>query len=218
MIVVIASEKGGTGKTTVSTNLAVIRAQNAADVLLIDADSQRSAIDFATVRNLEGHHPELTCSSITGQGIGSELRKLAPKFDDIIVDVGGRDSSTLRSSLLVADVLVVPFIASQFDTWGLERMDSIVGDVLPLNERLRTIAFLNKVDTNPRIALAEEAINFAVELKHLTFLKAIMVGYRVAFRRSVADGMAVTELSKAKKDPKAIQEIINLYQEVFKDA
>lgn len=218
MIVVVASEKGGTGKTTISTNLAVIRAQNAADVLLIDADSQRSAIDFAAVRDSEGHHPELTCSSITGHGIGSELRKLSPKFDDIIVDVGGRDSSTLRSSLLVADVLVVPFIASQFDTWGLERMNSIVGEVLLLNEKLRTIAFLNKVDTNPRIGLAEEAINFASELKHLAFLKTTTVGYRVAFRRSIADGMAVTELSKTKKDLKAIQEIISLYHEVFKDA
>lgn len=218
MIIVVASEKGGTGKTTISTNLAVIRAQNAADVLLIDADSQRSAIDFATVRDSEGHHPELTCSSITGQGIGSELRKLAPKFDDIIVDVGGRDSSTLRSSLLVADVLVVPFIASQFDTWGLERMNSIVGEVLPLNEKLRTIAFLNKVDTNPRIGLVEEATNFATELKHLIFLKTISIGYRVAFRRSIADGMAVTELSKSKKDIKAIQEIVGLYHEVFKDA
>jgi chromosome partitioning protein len=119
---------------------------------------------------------------------------------------------------LVADVLVVPFIASQFDTWGLERMDAIVGEVLHLNEKLRTIAFLNKVDTNPRIALVEEATNLATELKHLTFHKAITIGYRVAFRRSVADGMAVTELSKSKKDSKAIQEIINLYQEVFKDA
>lgn len=218
MIVVVASEKGGTGKTTVSTNLAVMRSQNAADVLLIDADSQRSAFDFATVRDSEGHQPELTSSSITGQGIASELRKLAPKFDDIIVDVGGRDSSTLRSSLLVADVLVVPFIASQFDTWGLERMDAIVGEVLHLNEKLKTIAFLNKVDTNPRISLAEEATTFATELKHLTFYKIITLGYRVAYRRSVADGMGVTELSKTKKDLKAIQEINNLYQEVFKDA
>lgn len=218
MIVVVASEKGGTGKTTISTNIAVIRAQNAADVLLIDADSQKSAFDFATVRDSEGHHPELTCSSITGMSISSELRKLSPKFDDVVVDVGGRDSSTLRSALLVADVLVVPFIASQFDTWGLERMDAIVGEVLTLNEKLRTIAFLNKVDTNPRISLVEEAMHFAKDLKHLNFSKDITVGYRVAFRRSVADGTAVTELAKAKKDPKATQEIVKLYEEIFKNA
>ena len=215
MIVVVASEKGGTGKTTIATNLAVVRAQNERDVLLIDADSQHSAIDFATVRDSEGHVPELTCSSITGSGIGSELRKLAPKFDDIIVDVGGRDSSTLRSALLVANVLIVPFIASQFDTWGLERMNAIVGEVLSLNEKLRTIAFLNKLDTNLRIGLAEDASTFAADLKYLNFLKTITIGYRVAFRRSIADGMAVTELTKVKRDPKAISEITNLYQEVF---
>ena len=216
MIVVIASEKGGTGKTTIATNLSVLRAQNGADVLLIDADPQRSAFDFATVREEEAHQPKLTCSSIVGRGIGSELRKLSAKFDDVFVDVGGRDSSTLRSALLVADVLVVPFLPSQYDTWGIERMDMLVGEVLELNEKLRTIAFLNKIDTNPKVDLSDEAQIFAKEFHHLSY-KPINIGYRVAFRRSVADGMGVTELN-ARKDHKAILEINKLYEEVFKNA
>ena len=216
VIIVVASEKGGTGKTTISTNLAVVRAQNASDVLLVDADPQNSAMDFSTVREEEGHHPELTSSSITGRGIGSELRKLAPKFDDIIVDVGGRDSSTLRSALLVADVLVVPFLPSQYDTWGVERMDELVGEVVSFNDQLRTCAFLNKVDTNPRVALSAEASSFASDFKNLYF-SDVTIGYRVAFRRSVADGRAVTELKNG-KDSKALAEINALYKEVFKDA
>lgn len=216
MIIVIASEKGGTGKTTISTNLAVMRAQNGADVLLIDADPQRSAFDFATVREEEKHQPTLTCSSIVGRGIGSELRKLSTKFDDVFVDVGGRDSSTLRSSLLVADILVVPFLPSQYDTWGIERMDLLVGEVLELNENLRTLAFLNKIDTNPKVDLTEEASIFASEFQNLTY-KPITIGYRVAFRRSVAEGLAVTEL-RARKDNKAVFEINKLYEEVFTNA
>lgn len=109
MIAVVASVKVGTGKTTISTNLAVIRAQNASDVLLIDADTQKSAFDFCVVREEEGHQPEITSSLITGKSTGSELKKLEPKFDDIVVDVGGRDALTLRSYLLVANVLIVPF-------------------------------------------------------------------------------------------------------------
>jgi chromosome partitioning protein len=216
MIVVVASEKGGTGKTTIATNLAVTRAQNASDVLVVDADPQRSAMDFVTVREEEGHTPELTCSAIFGRGIGAELRKLNPKFDDIIVDVGGRDSTTLRSALLTADVLVVPFLPSQYDTWGIELMDGLVGEVLSMNDKLRTIAFLNKVDTNPRIGLSDEASHFAAEFKNLKFNK-VTIGYRVAFRRSVADGLAVTEL-KSSRDQKAINEIQSLYKEVFQNA
>ena len=216
MIVVVASEKGGTGKTTIATNLAIVRAQNASDVLLVDADPQGSAMDFTAVREEEGHCPELTCISITGRGTGGEIRKLEPKFDDILVDVGGRDTSTLRSALLVADMLVVPFLPSQYDSWGVERMENLIGEALTLNDRLTAIAFLNKVDTNPKVSLSSEASHFANSFQHLKFCE-VTVGYRVSFRRSVADGLAVTEL-KSRKDPKSIAEIHRLYHEVFKDA
>ncbi|MDR3151375.1 MAG: ParA family protein [Holosporaceae bacterium] len=47
MIVIVSSEKGGwAGKTTIATNLAIIRARKGTDVFLIDADSQRSAVIF----------------------------------------------------------------------------------------------------------------------------------------------------------------------------
>ena len=84
MIVVVASEKGGTGKTTIATNLAIMRSRDRFDVLLIDADTQGSSQDFAAVRSQECHQPEIVCSSIFGRGITSELRKLTSRFDTII--------------------------------------------------------------------------------------------------------------------------------------
>ena len=216
MVIVVAGIKGGTGKTTIATNLAIIRAQNASDVLLIDADSQSSAFDFSTVREEEGHQPEITCSSITGRGISAEIRKLIPKFDDIIIDVGGRDTTTLRSALLVADVLVIPILPSQFDSWAAEMMDHLVGEVCELNQNLTSILFLNKVDTNPKIDLTSETIDCLKEIKNLKYSE-ITIGYRVAFRRSIADGLAVTEL-KHRSDKKSIMEINKLYKEVFKNA
>jgi chromosome partitioning protein len=46
MILVTGGIKGGSGKTTVAINLAVMRARAGFDVLLIDADDQESASDF----------------------------------------------------------------------------------------------------------------------------------------------------------------------------
>lgn len=215
MIVTVASEKGGTGKTTIATNLAVIRAHGKKEVLLIDADSQGSSRDFSAVRETMGHVPKITAASLYGSGVATEVKKMATKFEDIIIDVGGRDSSTMRSALLVADVLVTPFLPSQFDAWSIERMDSVVGEALLLNTKLRNVTFLNKVDTNPKIGLAEEASSFTTSLKHLWF-SGIKIGYRVAYRRSVAEGQAVTELER--KDTKAVAEIMELYKEVFKNA
>ena len=218
MIIVVASEKGGTGKTTIATNLSIMRARNASDVLIVDTDPQHSAMDFVAVREEEGHTPEVTCTAIIGRGIGAELRKLKPKFDDIIVDVGGRDTQTLRSALLAADVLVVPFKPSQYDSWGVERMDILLDDVIASNDKLRTVAFINCDDTNPVMVLSDEASKLASECRNLIF-KKFSVGNRVAYRRSVADGLGVVELkSRSKSDAKAIEEMNILYNEVFKDA
>ena len=215
MIVVVASEKGGTGKTTVATNLAVMRSINRFEVLLVDADTQGSSQDFAAVRSQEGHQPEIVCSSIFGRGIASELRKLRSRFDTIVVDVGGRDSITMRGALLVADFVLVPFLPSQLDVWSVEKMDVLIGEVVSLNENLKTFAFLNKVDSNPKMGLTPEAANFAKDFKNLRLID-VKIAYRVAYRRAVAEGMGVTEIEK--KDKKANEEMSNLYSEVFKNA
>jgi chromosome partitioning protein len=212
MIVVLASEKGGTGKTTLSTNLAILRAQAGGDVLLVDADSQRSAMDFVAVRAQAPLLPPLSCVSLPGETLDSELRKRAQKHRDILVDAGGRDTPVLRKALLAADILVIPFLPSQLDVWGLERMNDIIGKALLVRSPLRAFSVLNRVDGNPKVALKEEAMAIARELPHLPF-SGLTLGDRVIFRKCIADGLAVTEA--AKKDAKAIEEITKVYRKVF---
>lgn len=215
MIVVVSSEKGGTGKTTIATNLAIIRTQKCADVFFVDSDTQKSATDFFAVRNELCHEPSPCCAGIFGQGTYEEIRKMSQKFDDVIVDVGGRDTTTLRKALLIADKVIVPFIPSQLDVWGLDRMDEIIGEAQIHNESLKAICVMNRVDTNPKITFRSEAESIALELKNIKFT-GITIGNRVSYRRSVAEGISVTEL-KSKKDDKAVSEIMKLYNEVFED-
>ncbi len=215
MIVVIANEKGGTGKTTLATTLAILRAQSGKDVLLVDADPQASAAEFTKVREDEGITPGITCVSITGRAVSTEIRKLAPRYEDIIVDVGGRDSAGMRGAMIVAEVLVVPFLAGQFDLWGVESMDAILEDALALNPDMRRIAVLNKRDSNKRAGLAQEAADCFEEIKNID-LSPAQIGYRVAYRRAAAEGKAVNEMGRC--DQKAVAEAIALYKEVFGDA
>jgi len=212
MIVVLASEKGGTGKTTLCLNLAVLRAQSGGDVLLVDADSQRSATDFSAVREQSRRSPPLRCVGLSGSAPEDELRRKAQNFPDVLVDVGGRDTSTLRKALLVADVAVVPFLPSQLDVWGLERMNDILGEALAVRGPLRAFSVLNRIDGHPRVSLKAEAANIARELPHLPF-SGLSIGDRVIYRRCIADGIAVTE--SAKKDAKAIREMTQVCEKVF---
>lgn len=216
MIIVVSSEKGGTGKTTLSTNLAVMRAKMGGDVFFVDADSQRSATDFFAVREGEGHEPSVCCAGISGPGTYDEIRKLSLKFDDTFVDVGGRDTVTLRKALLIADKVLVPFIPSQLDVWALDRMETIIAEAAVMNSKLEAIGVMNKVDSNPKISLKDEAEGIAKDLEHIRF-SGLTVGYRVSYRRCVAEGISVMELAKGKKDEKAISEMNKIYEELFND-
>src|ERR1700760_45773 len=123
MIIVVGGIKGGSGKTTVATNLAVMRAADGRDVLLIDADDQETASDFTILRNERipaggGLHS----IKFTGPGVRTETLRLAGKYDDIIIDTGGRDTTSQRAALSVAHVLLVPFVPRSFDVWTLEKV------------------------------------------------------------------------------------------------
>jgi chromosome partitioning protein len=127
MIVLIGGEKGGTGKTTLATNLAAQRSAAGCKVLLVDADPQGSASNWAQLREEAGIMPEVSWVHKFGQALEAEIASLVQRYDDILIDVGGRgDSLELSTGLAVAHKAVIPLQASQFDLWTLARMDKLV--------------------------------------------------------------------------------------------
>jgi len=120
--------KGGSGKTTVATNLAVMRSAVGQDLLLIDADDQETASDFTILRNerVPGG-AGYTSIKLTGPAVRTETMRLAGKYADIIIDTGGRDTTSQRAALSVAHILLVPFVPRSFDVWTLEKVGALVG-------------------------------------------------------------------------------------------
>lgn len=95
MILVVGGIKGGSGKTTIATNLATMRAIEGKKVVLVDADEQRSASDWADQRTQLGITvPQYLTVSLCGKGLYAQVEKLRPDYDDIIIDVGGRDTTS----------------------------------------------------------------------------------------------------------------------------
>ena len=120
MIILIGGEKGGTGKTTLATNMAAMRALAGRDVLLIDTDPQGSANYWAQNRDEEEISPRVACVQKFGKGLPAEVKDLAVRYQDIIIDAGGRDSVELRSAMVIADQAYIPIQPSQFDIWDAE--------------------------------------------------------------------------------------------------
>lgn len=211
MIVVCGGIKGGSGKTTVATNLAVMRALGGADVLLIDADDQETSFDFTVLRNERRESDAgYTCIKLTGAALRTETLRLSEKYQDILIDTGGRDTTSQRAALSIADVLLVPFVPRSFDVWTLEKVARVVGEVRALNTKLVAYAFLNRAD--PRGQDNEEAAAVIRETEALTFLDAPL-GTRKAFANAGAIGLSVSELIP--NDPKATGEITTLFERLF---
>ena len=126
MVVLIGGEKGGTGKTTIATNLAALQALAGYNVLLVDTDSQGSASYWARSRDEAGITPRVACIQKFGKGMQGEIQNLAGRYHDVIIDAGGRDSVELRAVMIVAHKAFVPIQASQFDIWTLGRMNDLV--------------------------------------------------------------------------------------------
>lgn len=215
MLLLVGMEKGGTGKTTLAVNLAVMRALAGHETLLVDTDLQESASTWATVRAENNLLPSITCVSKRGK-VGYDLAQLKPKFDTIIVDAGGRDSLELRQSMVIADRMVIPIRPSQFDSWSLDRMVQHIKDVEEkTGEKLSVAAMMNAVSTNRQVKEVDEMRHMLADYQDIFPVLNTTIGDRIVFRRAARDGLAVVELKNAINDEKAIGELTNLYHEVF---
>jgi chromosome partitioning protein len=210
MIIVIGGIKGGSGKTTIATNLAVMRSIGK-KVLLVDADEQKSAWDWSQQRDTcEQDILKGTFSTVcmSGKAIYSNLERLKKDFDDIIVDTGGRDTTSQRSALCVADKFILPFKPSSIDIWTLGPIKQILNECV--NPKLISYGFISQADAVGKDN--KEALEILKEFKVIKSFECT-VGNRKAFRNAAAEGLGVCELFP--EDKKASQEMQTLYEIIY---
>ncbi len=210
MIVICGGIKGGSGKTTLATNLAVMRA-NSSKVLLVDGDEQKSTSDWAEQRDALGIKTNWSTIQLSGRSMHSELEKLKKHYDDIIVDVGGRNTTSLRSSLVVADVFIVPFRPRSLDVWTLAGIKTLISEIKISNPKLKSFALINQADAKGTDnSEAESVLSECPDLECFQF----HIGQRKSFANAASEGLGVIELKNV--DRKAVQELTSLYEALYK--
>ncbi len=210
MILVVGNTKGGVGKTTLAVNLTIARALAGRDVLLVDGDEQGTAISFTELRTEQLGQPGYTAVSLHGAAIRTQVRQLAPKYADVVIDVGGRDTGSLRAALTVADTLLIPVQPRSFDLWAIDSITALVKEAREINERLRVVAILNAADAQG--SDNDAAAQQLSEVDGIEYLPT-SVGRRKAFPNAASAGRSVLE--QASRDQKAVQELAAIISHVF---
>ena len=212
MIVTVGNTKGGVGKTTLALNLAIARALQGRDVFLIDGDRQETAQTAIDIRAASEVKPAIACAVYTeGRTIINQVKLLAPKFDDIIIDCGGRDTGALRAACGMSNVVVVPFAPRSLDVWALTQIDSLIDEVRVARVDLRVLAVLNNAD--PQGQDNEEAAAVMANFPGMEMLST-PIRRRKAVANAAGKGLSILEYTP--KDLKAQEELNELMLAVFK--
>lgn len=188
MVTIIGSLKGGSGKSTVTFNLAVWLAMADVKVQLIDADPQATLTDVVDVRMEEGFDPPLH--------VGDKSALTPAQFsaaDETLIDVGTSDMESMRRALQLCDRVVVPVPPSQADIWSTQRYIHLVQSVTHRDKKPEMLGFINRGDTHHAVRETNEAAAALVSLPGIKFIKP-RLAQRTVFRRSFSEGLAVFEL------------------------
>jgi len=187
MVTVIGSYKGGSGKSTITFNLAVWLAMAGVKVQLIDTDPQATLSDVVGVRVEEDFEPQLRVGDPSG--LTPERLNAA---DETLIDVGTANMDSMRRALELCDRVIVPVPPSQADIWSTQRYIHLVNS-MQRDKSAEVLGFINRGDTHHAVRETDEAAAALVSLPDIKLLKP-RLSQRTVFRRSFSEGLAVFEL------------------------
>ncbi len=186
MITVIGNLKGGTGKSTVTFNLAVWLALNDHNVKIFDLDPQATLSDVVDIRDEDEYQPIISVSNCIDD-IESETA------EHVLIDIGTADIDTMKKAISLTDRIIVPVPPSQADIWSTQRFIKMVIDIRSKDTMPQMLGFVNRADTHIGVRETGEAEDALKMLPHIDLIGTRLY-QRTTYRRSFSEGMAVFEL------------------------
>jgi chromosome partitioning protein len=200
VVITVAQQKGGTGKTTLAANLAAALARGRR-VGLLDIDPQRSLTRWHDLRKARTDPAAaLTFSDISGWRLTAELDRLKRSHDFVVVDSPPQIDTDARIAIRGADLVLVPVQPSLPDLWAAE-------DTLKLTaaERRQAAIVMNRV---PPISRLRDTLAADMITRNLPLLRGT-IGNRTGFATAFAEGLGVTETAPRSTAAKELQALLN---------
>ncbi len=181
IVITVAQQKGGTGKTTLAANLAVALAPTR-KVALLDIDPQHSLTRWHQIRPSSA--ARLTFAGVLGWRATNELARLAAAHDVVVVDSPPQIDTDARLAIRGASLVLVPVQPSPPDIWAAEGTLKLAAA-----EKRQAAMVLNRVPASGRL---RETMSAQLRAENKPLMTAV-IGNRTGFAAAFAEGMGVTE-------------------------
>ena len=202
MIISVLNQKGGVGKTTLAIHISHALVLMGFKVLLVDADPQGSARDWAAARSDKTPFPVVGLDRPT---IHRDLPALVKDFDHAVIDGPPRVSDLARSAIIAANLVVVPIQPSPYDIWAADQIIKLIQEASVFKENIKSVFVINRKIVNT--AIGRDVVE-ALEQYPIPVLKA-SISQRVAFAESAATGSTVLETEKLGAAAKEVMALVD---------
>lgn len=186
VVLTMAQQKGGAGKTTLAAHLAIHWAGKGKRVALVDIDPQGSLKSWVTLREslaAEALAP-FTFGAISGWRVQGEVETLARRHDLVLIDTAPHAETEARIAIRASRLVLIPIQPTPMDLWATAPTITLAQE-----EKARVLLVLNRVP--PRSLLTEQMRQQIMALQ--VELAGTSLGNRTAYASSLAYGMGVTE-------------------------
>ena len=189
-VISVIQEKGGTGKSTIATNLAGMAAKRH-KVALIDCDMpQGTSQSWASIR-LANKPDSLMARTAAGyKELVVLVGELEPDYDLIVIDSPPRIAESTKAALILSTLTLIPLGASAAEIWATADLLNTIEAAKAVKGKVDARILWNRfrASTNSARELSE-AVRTELDLKQLS----TRIGYRVAYSEALARGMTALE-------------------------
>jgi len=147
-VVSILNQKGGSGKTTLSTNIAHALKLQGKKVLLVDGDPQGSCRDW----NAASDASIVPVVGLDRETLAKDLDAVKAGHDWIIIDGAPQIAKLAASAIKASDVILIPVQPSPYDIWATsDLVDLIKARQEITNNKLKAEQFLQYKMKKPQM-------------------------------------------------------------------